>query len=153
MRAGEEKLETIVGKVRHLTRLHFCIKHFDSLGGAGPCRGPAAVVTGDPARGGDQPGLWAVRHAGPRPGFKRPGERLGQRVLCGGDVAGAGGDDGKKAPIALPRRGLCSLMGASAAHPVGFIITGRISTEPYSAAGDCSAHLIAASRSSTSSVT
>ena len=84
----------------------------------------------DAARGGEQPGLRLAGHAAGGPGFQRQAECLGQRILGGGHVAGAGGQDRDQAAIGVARR----LFGQAArilfGHRAMGGITGRTSVLP-----------------------
>ena len=115
--------------------------------------GVAIYVAHPIARGGHQPGIGIGGDAAFGPGGERCRERLGERVLCQGNIARPSHQQREQAPVGDARRNLGGTarvrLHHAAAEPGGGI-TGRTSTDPDEAAGERAAHSSAASRSATS---
>ena len=107
-------------------------------------------VDSSPSRRHDQPAFGIVGHAAARPFGQRRGERVGQGVLRGGDVAAARSQKGDELAVTLacdPRRRRAGGVLGFGRH-IGQI--GRTSIAPSEAPGQRATQPIAASRSAAS---
>ena len=114
-------------------------------------RAPTARGIDQPApRDRHQPRLRAARDAGGGPVGERGGERVGQRVLGRGHVAGARREEGDQLAVAAARHGLGRLRRSSVSRGIYMTQIGRTSIAPTLAPGQRAAQDSAASRSGTS---
>ena len=113
MSAGEHQSET---PVRHVGRVHGRGRLFDRqqqpVGGRLPGASPPRHVDHPPARCSQKPGLGCLWDTAYWPAGECPCKRVGERILCSGDIAGSRSEVGYQLAVALPRRAFgCAIRG------------------------------------------
>ena len=160
MGAGEHEAKPFVRNGRRLRHGFLQLlgeegeMHLAGLGG------PVAAgrIDGAAAGGGDQPAFGIVGDAIRGPVGERRGEGVCQRVLGGGDVTGAAGEEGDELAVAAacdgfrrrPSIGAVAFRHAGQAFGFCISMSGRTSITPVAAPGQRPAQERAASRSGTS---
>lgn len=128
--ADKQQVQPAVRRGAGGVALRFLGQLGEGGGGGAAHLGVAGAVAQHAARGGQQPGFRPRGNAARRPDFQRQTEALGQRILRGGHIAGAGGEQGDEPPVGFARRPLrcpaCLSRGGQGHCGIGGI-TGRTS--------------------------